>query len=126
MVEKSLSQTQFAYRQGGNCTDVLLTIQHHIIFCTFLDDSNCEAVRLFAMDFTKAFDSVKHNLLSPKLKQLPLNPYIINWYHSFLSNRQQRISVDGHSCNWVCVNKGTTQGSVGGPIMFSSMSWRFL
>ena len=70
------------------------------------------------MDFSKAFDSVKHNLLSAKLKQLPLNPYIINWYHSFLSNRQQRISVNGHSCDWVCVNKGTTQGSVGGPYLF--------
>ena len=43
-VEGSLSQTQFAYRQGGNCTDALLTIQHYI--CKFLDDSNCEAVRL--------------------------------------------------------------------------------
>ena len=52
---------------------------------------------------SKAFDSFKHNLLSAKLKQLPLNPYIINWYHSFLSNRQQHISVNGHSCNWVCV-----------------------
>ena len=116
-VEGSLSQTQFAYRQRGNCTDALLIIQHHI--CKFLDDSNCEAVRLFTMDFNKAFDSVKHNLLSAKLKRLPLNPYIINWYHSFLSNRQQRISVSGHSCNWVYVNKGTTQGSVRGPYLFN-------
>ena len=116
-VEGNLSKTQFAYRQGGNCTDALLTIQHHI--CKFLDDSNCEAVRLFTMDFSKAFDSVKHNLLSARLKQLPLNLYIINWYHSFLSNRQQRISLNGHSCDWVCVNKGTTQGSVGGPYLFN-------
>ena len=71
-VEGSLIQTQFAYRQGGNCIDALLPIQHHI--CKFLDDSNCEAVRLFTTDFSKAFDSVKHNLLSAELKQLPLNP----------------------------------------------------
>ena len=56
-VEGSLSQTQSAYRQGGNCTDALLISQHHI--CKFLHDSNCEAVRLFTMDFSKAFDSVK-------------------------------------------------------------------
>ena len=36
-----------------------------------------------------------------------------------MSNRQQRISVNGHSCDWVCVNKGTTQGSVGGPYLFN-------
>ena len=125
-VEGSLSQTQFAYRQGGNCTDALLTIQHHI--CKFLDDSYCEAVRLFTMDFSNAFDSVKHNLLSAKLKQLPLNPYIINWYHSFFSNRQQRISVT--------VILVTGYVSIRGPhkevwgvyiyLMFSSMTWRFL
>ena len=56
------------------------------------------------------------------LKQLPLNPYIINWYHSFLT----RISVYGHSCDWVCVNKWTRQGSVcvwgwggSGPYLFN-------
>ena len=87
--------------------------------CKFLDDSSCEAVRLFTMDFSKAFDSVKHNFLSAKLKQLPLNPYIINWCHSFFSNGQHRISVNGRSCNWVYVNKGTTQGSVGGPYLYN-------
>ena len=35
--------------EGGNCTDALLSIQ---------DDPKCKAVRLFAMDFSKAFDSV--------------------------------------------------------------------
>ena len=61
------------------------------------------------MNFSKAFDSVKHNLLSAKLKQLPLNPYIINWYHSFLS-----ILVTGYVSK-----KGTTQGSVGGPYLLN-------
>ena len=49
IVEDHLSVNQFAYREGGNCTDALLSIQ---------DDPKCKAVRLFAMDFSKAFDSV--------------------------------------------------------------------
>ena len=32
------------------------------------------------MDFSKAFDFVNHIILSAKLKQLALNPYIIDWY----------------------------------------------
>ena len=81
--------SQFAYREGGSCTDALLLIQNKI--CKFLDDPKCKAVRMFAMDFSKAFDSVSHKLLAEKLKSLPLNPYIINWWLGFLRDRKQRV-----------------------------------
>ena len=71
------------------------------------------------MDFSKAFDSVKHNLLSTKLKQFHISPYLVNWYHGFLSGRQQRILSDNHHCKWRAVNKGTTQGNVSGPHLFN-------
>ena len=58
----------------------------------YLDDPNCKAVRLFAMDFSKSFDSVNHELLSYKLKECVI-------YNSFRGQ-------------WKCVNRGTTQGSV--------------
>ena len=115
VVENSLCPTQFAYGQGWSCTNALLSIQHHVY--RHLDHSDCKAVRLFSMDFSKAFDSVNHNKLSAK--QLPLNPYIVNWYHSFLVARQQRIFYNNHLCNWKVVNKGTTQGSVSGPYLFN-------
>ena len=56
-VEQHLSSTQFAYRTreeggGGGCIDVLLSMQH-TVYC-YLDDPKCKAVRLFAMDFSKA------------------------------------------------------------------------
>ena len=89
IVENHLSVNQFAYREGGNFRDALLSIQHKIL--SELDDPKCKAVRLFAMDFSKAFDSVKHNALFIKLKLLPLNEYILNWYLSFLKHRKQRI-----------------------------------
>ena len=73
VVEKNLTASQFAYREGGRCTDALIAIQHAVN--QHLDDPQCTAVRLFAMDFSKAFDSVKHDL-SVKLKQLGLSPYI--------------------------------------------------
>ena len=59
-IESHLSTSQFAYRKGGNCTDALLSIQHRIN--SYLDtDPDCKAVRLVAMDLSKAFDSVKHD-----------------------------------------------------------------
>ena len=71
------------------------------------------------MDVSKAFDSVNLSLLSAKLNQLSLNPYIINWYHSFLHERQQHVSSGNHVCTWEVVNKGTTQGSVSSPYLFN-------
>ncbi|CAB4003090.1 Hypothetical predicted protein, partial [Paramuricea clavata] len=71
------------------------------------------------MDFSKAFDSVKHSLLSEKLKTVPLNPYIINWYLNFLKNRKQRVVCNDFCGEWMDVNKGTTQGSVSGPYLFN-------
>ena len=49
-----------------------------------LDSNDNRAVRLFTMDFSKAFDRVKHNSLIEKQTQSPLNPYIVNWHVSFL------------------------------------------
>ena len=69
IVEKNLSPSQFAYRQqGGNYANALISIQHHVY--RHLDNRDCNAVRLFTIDFSKAFDLVNHSKLS-KLKQLP-------------------------------------------------------
>lgn len=71
------------------------------------------------MEFSKAFDVVKHKDLSDKLKLLDVNPYLTNWYHSFLHNRKQRVICNSHVADWKNVNRGTTQGSVSGPYLFS-------
>ena len=72
ILKSYLSQNQFAYRQGGSCINALIKMHHNILKA--LDNSNTKAVRLFSMDFSKAFDNVKHNLLVEKLKNNPLSP----------------------------------------------------
>ena len=73
---------QFAYRTGGSCTNALLKMQRELLQA--LDSNDNRAVRMFTMDFSKAFDRVKHNLLIEKQKESPLNPYMVNCYVSFL------------------------------------------
>ena len=92
-------------------------MQHTVYY--YLDDPKCKAVRLFAMDFSKAFDRVNDELLSYKLMDVPLNPFIINWYLSFLESRQQCIIYNSFQGQCQCLNRGTTQGSVSGPYLFS-------
>ena len=115
-LEKNLTPTQFTYRQGGNCTNALLSIQNEVY--KHLDNTPCKAVRMFAMDFSKAFDSVNHDRLARKLRTLGLNSYLHNWYLSFLKERQQRVVWSHNVCEWKAVNQGTTQASVSGPYLF--------
>ena len=49
--------------------NAFLSIQHHAYI--YLDNQDCNAVRILTMDFNKTFYSVNHSLLSAKLKQLP-------------------------------------------------------
>ena len=67
------------------------------------------------MDFSKAFETVKHNLLIEKLTQSPLNPHTVSWYVTFLSDRKQRVVCHNTVYDRRDVNRGTTQGSVSGP-----------
>ena len=77
---------------------VLIKCQH-----TWLKwlDGNAHFVRIFFFDFSKAVDSVSHNILRSKLKQVNVNPYIINWLISVLDQRKQRVLVDGYRTKYV-------------------------
>ena len=94
-LESYLSPTQFAYRSGGSCINALIKMQHN--FLKALDNRSNTAVRLFSMDFSKAFDNVKHNLLVEKLKKSPLNRYLVNWYISFKGRKNATSCVQQRS-----------------------------
>ena len=53
------------------------------------------------------------------MKQVNINPYIINWLISFLDQRKQRVVVDGYRTKYVSINRGAPQGTVMGPVLFS-------
>ena len=58
-LEGYLNVSQFAYRTGASsCVNAMLKMQR--IFLAALDKNDTTAVRMFTMDFSKAFDNVKH------------------------------------------------------------------
>ena len=56
-----------------------------------------------------------------ELHNLEINTYISNWVVNFLKGRQQRVVVDGISTSYLSLNRGITQGTAIGPILFSIM-----
>ena len=110
--EENLASNQYAYRDDCNCTDALIDLQNN--YLKALDDKDCTCVRIFALNFSKAFDNVKYSLLGRKLKSLNMDSCIVNWYLSFLKDRCQRLVSRGTTYQCREVSKDMTQGSVSG------------
>ena len=51
-------------------------------------------------------DFVSHYIFSDKLKATDINPYVINWILDFLSQRKQRVVVDGITTEFMDINRG--------------------
>ena len=109
---------QFGFRPIMSTETALNTLIDTII--NHYENDNLIAVTF--LDFTKAFDSVSHDILLRKLKtNFNFSDNTIRWMETYLSNRQQKVIINNQTSIIKPIIHGVPQGSILGPILFNLM-----
>ncbi len=90
----------------------------------FFDRRDIRQVDAIVLDFAKAFDKVPHKRLTLKLKYYGISGPILHWLTAFLTNRTQRVLLDGSSSDTVPVSSDVPQGTVLGSLLFFTLYQR--
>ena len=77
---------------------------------------NCMAI---AVDLSRAFDSISHNLLISKLKAWCFTENAVDLIRSYLCDWLPRVNIGNIYSDWKTIQHGVPQGSVLGPLLFN-------
>ena len=111
---KCIYDLQFGFRSKHSTSHALITITEQIR--TALDEGE-QACGVF-IDLQKAFDTVNHEILIDKLEHYGVRGITNNWFKSYLSDRDQYVTIQGFKSNIKKIYHGVPQGSVLGPLLF--------
>jgi hypothetical protein len=111
---KIISPFQSGFMPGFSTNTQLIEILHHL----YEAQSKGHESRIIFLDFSKAFDKVWHDGLKYKLKMNGIAGNLYRWFIDYITNRKQKVVINGQSSTWEHLRGGVPQGSVLGPLLF--------
>ena len=109
-----LTERNSGFRPKDSTVNQILHLVHNI----YNDLDNKRDVCLVFLDISKAFDRVCHEGLLLKLTNFGVSGRLLQFLKSYLTQRYQRVVLNGKSSTWLETNAGVPQGSILGPLLF--------
>ena len=115
-VGEALDPRQFAYRTKRGVEDAQITLLKPLY--SHLDAPGTHA-RLWFLDFSSAFNTIQpHVLVSKLLSEFNIESNLVSWNMDFLTNRTQRVKVNGCLSERRVSSTGSPQGCVLSPLLY--------
>ena len=109
-----LYHMQHGFLKGRSTITQLLAVYQEIVEAL----AKGKETDVIYLDFSKAFDKVSHHFLIGKLSRLGIAGNLLIWFKSYLSDRYQRVTLQGCYSDRLEVFSGVPQGSILGPLLF--------
>ncbi len=110
-----LDPYQFAYKRQRGTDDAINSLVHLVI--KHPENPRAYAKLLF-VDFSSAFKILQPHILLKTMQRMNVNPFIIKWFYSFLTNRSQQVMWIGRWLNLRLSTLALHRG-VSSPVLFT-------
>lgn len=109
-----INPNQFGFQKNKSTSDAILLFTEQ---CYQTLENKNYLISIY-LDFSKAFDTVNHQILISKLRKYGFRGPTLEWFTSYLRDRFQYVDINGKTSTLKKMDYGVPQGSILGPLLF--------